>query len=317
MEHIADLLHYGTIALAVGINSAGVGIGEGISGNAALEAMNIQPSARADIAKTAILGMALGETAAFIGVSVAAMLLFSTIEPHTLYIGIAEIGIALAVCIPGFFIGVISALPAQQACLSIARQPFFSKKILYFMIINQSILQTPIIFGFIIAMFIKGQMPCVSTYPESLRLLATGLCIGIGSIGPSIGLGIFARAACKNISINRHAYDQLFSFVIVSQALIETPMVFALTISVLLAFSSYALTPLLGIAYLCAGMCMAIGTLGSGISSGLTAAAACKQIAFNTQNSSDISRTSIMAQGLIDTSAIYTFIIACALIFWH
>jgi F-type H+-transporting ATPase subunit c len=316
MEHIADLLHYGTIALAVGINSAGVGIGEGISGKAALQAMNIQPKARADIAKTAILGMALGETAAFIGVSVAAMLLFSTLET-TLYTGIAEISIALAVCIPGFFIGIISSLPAQQACLSIARQPFFSKKILYFMIINQSILQTPIIFGFIIAMFIKGQMACVSTYAESLRLFATGLCIGIGSIGPSIGLGIFARAACKNISINRQAYDQLFSFVIVSQALIETPIVFSLTISLLLAFSAYALTPSLGIAYLCAGACMAIGTLGSGISSGLTAACACKQIAFNTDNSNEISRTSILAQGLIDTSAIYTFIIACALIFWH
>lgn len=316
MEHMADLLHYGTIALAVGINSAGVGIGEGISGNAALHAMNIQPSARSDIAKTAILGMALGETAAFIGVSVAAMLLFSPLET-TPYIGIAEIGIALAVCIPGFFIGVISSLPAQQACLSIARQPFFSKKILYFMIINQSILQTPIIFGFIIAMFIKGQMACVSTHAESLRLLATGLCIGIGSIGPSVGLGIFARAACKNISVNRQAYDKLFSFVIVSQALIETPIVFSLTISLLLAFSSYALTPLLGIAYLCAGLCMAIGTLGSGISSGLTAASACKQIAFNSNNASDISRMSIIAQGLIDTSAIYTFIIASILIFWH
>ncbi|MBS1986682.1 hypothetical protein JST99_01980 [Candidatus Dependentiae bacterium] len=316
MEQIADLLHYVTIALAVGINSAGVGIGEGISGNAALQAMSIQPSARSDIAKTAILGMALGETAAFIGVSVAAMLLFSTLET-TVYIGIAEIGIALAVCIPGFFIGVISSLPAQQACLSIARQPFFSKKILYFMIINQSILQTPIIFGFIIAMFIKGQMACISTYPESLRLLATGISVGLGSIGPSLGLGIFARAACKNISVNRRAYDQLFSFVIVSQALIETPMVFALTVSLLLAFSSYALTPLFGVAYMCAALCMAVGSLGAGIGSGLTAASACKQIAFNDEHASTISYTSIMAQGLIDTSAIYTFIIACALIFWH
>jgi F0F1-type ATP synthase membrane subunit c/vacuolar-type H+-ATPase subunit K len=185
------------------------------------------------------------------------------------------------------------------------------------MIINQSILQTPIIFGFIIAMFIKGQMPCISTYQESVRLLATGLCIGVGSIGPSIGLGIFSRAACKNSSVNRYAYDKLFSFVIVSQALIETPLVFALTISVLLAFSAYAFTTALSVAYMGAAICMAIGTFGPGISSGFTAAAACKQIAFNPDNAGDISRTSILAQGLIDTSAIYAFIIACILIFWH
>lgn len=317
METIAEFIHYGTAILAVTINSAGVGIGTGLSGQAALHAMNIQPGARSDIIKTAILGMALGETAAFVGVSIAAMLLFGIPAPHEMYVGIAEIGIACAICIPGFIVGIISSLPAQQACLSIARQPFFSKKILYFMIINQSILQTPIIFGFIVAMFIKTQMVCVTFLAESLRLLAAGLCIGIGSIGPAVGLGIFSYAACKNISINRKSYEQLFSFMIISQALIETPMIFALTISLLLAFSSYATTTVLGIAYIAAACCMGIGTIGSGISSALTAAFASKQIAFKEDESHDIHHTSMLAQGLIDTSAIYAFIIASALIFWH
>lgn len=313
----ADFIHYGTVVLAVSVNSAGVALGTSLSGKTALHAINVQPSARSDIIKTAILGMALGETAAFVGVSMAAMLLFGLAGPYESYISIAEIGIACAVCIPGFLVGVISSLPAQQACLSIARQPFFSKKILYFMIINQSILQTPIIFGFIIAMFIKSQMVCIATVAEGLRLLAMGVCIGLGSMGPAIGLGLFAYGACKHISINRDSYERLFSFMIISQALIETPMIFALTISLLLAFSAYASTLVGGIAYLAAAFCMGIGTLGSGISSALTASFASKQIAFTQDESHEIHHTSMLAQGLIDTSAIYAFIIATALIFWH
>lgn len=316
METLIECLHYGTVALAVSTTSSAVGIGEGRSGRAALEAMNIQPKARNDIAKTAILGMALGETAALIGFSVAAMLLIDTPD-RTIYTSIAEIGIALAICVSGFVVGIASSLPTQEACLSVARQPFFSKKILYIMILTQSILQTPIIFCFIVAIFIKGQMAYVSSYTESIRLLATGLCIGIGSIGPVIGLGTFAREACRSISINRLAYDRLFSFIIISQALIETPMIFALAISVLLAFSACSTTTLMATACLAAGACMAVGTLGTGISSGRIAAAACRQMAFSPDLADELSRASMLGQGLIDTSAIYTFIVACTLIFWH
>ena len=68
-----------------------------------------------------------------------------------------NLGIAFAISLSGFVLGLVSALPAQQAVLAIARQPFFSQKIFRFMLITQSIIQTPIVFGFIIAMFIKDQ----------------------------------------------------------------------------------------------------------------------------------------------------------------
>lgn len=316
---IAEFLHFGTIALAIGINSIGVGIGEGMASSGALDAINMQPEAQSHITRAALIGMALIETAAIMGISISIILLLGTKNAtQTIYVGIAEIGIALAICISGFVIGIVSSLPTQAACYAIARQPFFAQKIIRLMLITQAIIQTPIVFGFIIAMFINNQAPFISSMADSLRLLASGLCIGLGGIGPAIGLALFAQTACKGLGINPQAYNKLLSFTFISQAIIETPIIFALVISLLLIITTITSNNVVeGIAMLAAGLCTGIGTFGPGISSGKTASAACHQIAINPELHGKLSKVSIFAQGLIDTAAIYALLISLLLIFFR
>lgn len=314
---VSEFLHFMTIALAVGVTSVGVGIGEGIASQATIEAMNIQPSSKSEIFNTAIVGMALIETAAIMGITIATILLLDTRNSaKSIYFGIAELGIAFAICFSGFVLGIVSALPARQAVLAIARQPFFSQKIFRFMLITQSIIQTPIIFGFIIAMFIRDQAATASSLADSIRIMASGLCIGLGSIGPSIGLAQFAQTACHGIGINRNSYNKLLSFTFISEAIIETPIVFALIISLLLITSSAIPDEnyLKAITMLGAALCIGIGTIGPGIGSGRTASAACHQIALNPERHASLSRVTMIAQGLIDTSAIYALLISIILI---
>lgn len=316
MLEIGEIIHYSTIALTVGISSVSVGIGEGITSSAALDAINQQPAARDDIAQTAILGMALIETAAIMGTAIAIILLRG--EPATFYGHIAELGVMFAVCFSSFAIGLVSALPTREACYAIARQPFFSHKISRFMLLTQSILQTPIIFGFIIAIMIKNQATSIQTFEESLKLIAAGLCIGLGSIGPAIGLARFAKTACKGIGINREAYNKLFSFMLVSEAIIETPIIFSLVISMLILMTLLPATGALtkSITLLAAAFCTGIGTFGPGISSGKTSAAACEQIALNPEYYLTLSKVSMFAQGLIDTAAIYALVISIMLLWF-
>lgn len=316
MTELSELLHYLTIALSVGINSIGVGIGEGITSSAAIEAINIQPSAKNEIAGIAILGTALIETAAIMGVSISIiLLLFTKQNAQGSFSGLAEVGIALAICLSGFIIGLVSALPAQQACYAVARQPFFSEKILRFMLITQSIIQTPIIFGFIIAMFIRNQALTADSLPTALQLVASGLCIGLGTTGPAIGLARFAESAVRGLGINRQAYPKILSFTFISEAIIETPIIFALIISILLILTPLGAKPMLSsIAMLSAGLCMGLGTIGAGISSGRTSAQACHQIALKPHLHGRISKISMFIQGLIETCAIYAFLVALLLI---
>lgn len=312
MIEIAELLHYLTIGATVGINSIGVGLGEGLTSMAAIEAINIQPSARNDISKVSILGTALIETAAILGVTFSIILLFETRTPINLeYKYIAEVGIACALCLSGFFIGWFSSLPAQAACYAIARQPFFAQNILRLMLITQSIIQTPIIFGFIISMFINTQSLAADSLADAFRLISSGLCIGLGSIGPAIGLARFAHSACMSAGSNPRAYNKIFPFTLISQAIIETPIIFALIISIfLVVFQTDDYGPTAIYTFLAATISIGFGTLGPGISSGETAATAVQQIALKPELYSTLSKTSMFGQGLIDTCAIYSLLIS-------
>ena len=75
MTYETHFIHYLTIALAVAVNSVGVGIGEGLTSLAALKALSLQPSAQSEISRIFILGMALIETSAVIGLTMSLMLL--------------------------------------------------------------------------------------------------------------------------------------------------------------------------------------------------------------------------------------------------
>lgn len=323
MLALVEFIHYGTITFAVAINAIGVGIGQGLTSGAALQAINRQPSARPEIIRVAVLAMALIETAAILGAFVSGLLLFGTqqtMQATPPYQGLAELGIVFAVCLPGFILGLVSALPAQAACIAVSRQPFFAQTILRFMLITLSLIQTPIIFGIITALIIQGQSTAAQTIRDSLRLISSGIAIGLGSVGPAIGLAIFAKAACEGIGINRKAYTKILPFTFISEAIIETPIIFAFVVAIVLLIMIPRGTPeniIDGIALLSAGLCIGFGTLGPGISSGRTAASACEQIAWQPDLQATLARMSMFAQGIIETCAIYAVLISFLLLFFR
>ncbi len=314
MTELSDFLHFGTIGIIAGLTSLGAGIGQGLAGRAAVAAMDIQPQARGEISRALVMGMALIDTASIMGLTIVLIMIFGSSpssSPQAMYANIADLGILFAVTLPGFAIGIASSLPAQQACLAIARQPFFSQKIARFMLISQSVIQTPMIFGFIIAMLIKASTGSITNSADSIRLVAAGLTVGLSSIGTIIGLGTFAREACRGLGVNREAYGPLLTLTFMSNAIIETPIVLSLVVAMALFGAPFEDDPVLGsIRVLAAALCIGIGTLGPGISSGRTSAMACREIAKNPEAYGTLSRVSLFAQGLIDTCAIYAFLVA-------
>ncbi|MGA9530533.1 MAG: hypothetical protein WBQ73_01450 [Candidatus Babeliales bacterium] len=317
---VSLLCHYLSIAFILGLNALGVGIGEGIVSKAGLTAINIQPSALNDIRYVLLFGSALIETAAIIGLSVGTLLFFSFYENDSSYIYLCELGIASALALSGICISIVSSFAIKETCFAIARQPLFTTPLFHFMLITQSIIQTPIIFSLIIAMFIRNQSLYVTSLAHSIKLIASGLCMGLGSIGPSIGLAHFARIACRTIGRNKYAYERILLFTFISGAIIETPAIFSLLVSLfLLLLDIPNEQPMLAaIAMFSAALCTGLGTIGTGIGSGRTAAAACEQIGNNKNSYALLSRTSMFAQGLIDTGVIYALIISLLLMFiWH
>ncbi len=310
------LLHYLSAFISVALTSVGVGLGQGKIALKIVEAMEVAPRTQNEIARIGFMGMALAETAAVIGVSMAILLLLGGGTP-TLYSSIAKLGIAFAIGVCGWVVVYVSYKPAAAAITALTRQPFFGHKILNLMLITLSLLQTPIIFGFIISYFIFAQSSNATTLVEAMRFLSSGFCIGIGTIGPSIGLATFAEAACSSIGINRTVYNKVLSFTFLSEAIIETPIIFALLTSmVLVTIPIQAGDQMIqSVALFSAALSTGVSTIATGISSGKTAATACMQIAFKPKHYNTLSKTSMIAQGLLDTFPIYGLIVSLMLIF--
>src|SRR4029077_17988673 len=106
----------------------------------------------------------------------------------------------------------------------------------YFLAFVLSMMQMSVILGFIIALFMKLSITPALTNQQALKILAMGLAFGLSTIGPLLGMQRFTRMACSMLGSSPNAYGPLFSFALISQALIETPILFSLFIALLMFF---------------------------------------------------------------------------------
>jgi len=68
-------------------------------------------------------------------------------------------------------------------------------------------------------------------------------------------------------------------------------------------------------AFISAGLAMGIGSIGPSLGQGLTGAKACENIGKYPESSSKIRTTMILAMAIIESSAIYSLIVAGAILF--
>ena len=146
--------------------------------------------------------------------------------------------------------------------------------------------------------------------------ISAGLCIGLGSIGPLIGLSLFSQALCRSIGHNRDAYPSLFSFAIITQAFIEALLIFALLIALFIINTTgvYETISTQTIQIMASAACIGLGTLATGIASGYVSSITCQNIAQKPSFASLFSRTNMLAQIFIETSALYAALIAFFLV---
>jgi F-type H+-transporting ATPase subunit c len=71
---------------------------------------------------------------------------------------------------------------------------------------------------------------------ESAKLLAAGLAIGLGAIGPGVGVGIVASGALQSMARNPEMSGQVVTYMFVGMAFAEALAIFGLVISLILLF---------------------------------------------------------------------------------
>ncbi len=71
---------------------------------------------------------------------------------------------------------------------------------------------------------------------EGLKLIAAGLAIGLGAIGPGIGLGILVSKAMEALGRNPEAQSVLFTNFILGLAFTEAVAIYALVVALIIRF---------------------------------------------------------------------------------
>lgn len=308
-----EILHALSITFIIVASSLGIGLGCSMAGTAAIQALDIAPATKNDVLKIILFALALIETGGIISLILALLLIFGTAPTNVA--GIAELGIALAMGISSFAVGLAAALPAKAAVYALARQPFFGNKILNIMLLSQSIVQTPVIFGFLISLIIKANIAGLADFANAYRFLIAGAAMGVGGIGPAISLGLFSKNALRSLGINRLSYNKILPFTFISQAMIETPVIFVMLIALIICIRPMRVdTATTLIAYLAAAFSVAISTIAPSLGVSRIASSASLQMSYKPEHATVISRVGIISQGLVDSAAIYGLLIALLLV---
>lgn len=71
---------------------------------------------------------------------------------------------------------------------------------------------------------------------EAAKVLAAGLCMGLGALGPALGEGFVAAKAMEAMGRNPEVSDTMFARMIVAMAICESTGIYSLVISLIILF---------------------------------------------------------------------------------
>jgi F-type H+-transporting ATPase subunit c len=313
---IAYMLYYGATVLVMFLGAIGTGIGQGIASADALDAMSRQSLGRQHVFRAMMIGLALVESGAIFALVVSLILLMGHTGVVTTEIAISYVGSACAVGLSAAVVGIASSMAVSAACKAMSRQPFAHQKTMTLMLLSQSIIEAPVIFAFLVSLLIKASVYEGMSLAEGIALLCAGLVAAFGSVGPAIGQAIFSQKSCQAVGINDASYKSIVPYSLVSQAVIETPVIFALLLAFLFIYLPLGESfGIVGIAsYVAATISLGLGSFGTGIANGFVASKGSEQIAKNPSLYPLILKTTLFSLAIIEASVIYSFIIALILV---
>lgn len=72
---------------------------------------------------------------------------------------------------------------------------------------------------------------------EAAKMLAAGICMGIGAVGPAIGEGMVAAKTMEAISRNPSLENSLFPKMVIAMAICESTGIYSLLVALIILFA--------------------------------------------------------------------------------
>ncbi|MCF8068268.1 MAG: ATP synthase F0 subunit C [Desulfobacterales bacterium] len=224
--------------LSMGLGAIGSGVGSGFPAGAACKGMSRQPKISGRLTTNMLIGSAVCQTPAIFALVTSFILLFTNFTGRPVSPTWAAIlGAGLASGLGAIGSGLGGGLVAGASCDGISRQPLAATPVTNVMLLGQAVTQTTAIYGLLVSFILMFKtFPATDLLAPPMALLAAGLCMGIGAIGPGVGEGFTARSAVEGIAKNEAATADLTRVMLVGQAVAESTGIYALVVALVLIF---------------------------------------------------------------------------------
>ncbi len=237
----------------------------------------------------------------------------------------AFLGAAVATGVASLSAGIGEGQTAGEASFALMRQPKAGDGLLRTMLISQAVTETGAIFGLVVSLLLifSGLNNPDAGWFRFGTLLAAGLAIGLGSIGPGFGSGYTGAQSCRSIGRMPDQQNRITTTMLIGQALAQTDAIFALVVSLLLLYST-PITPeavttghivMRICGYIGAALAIGFGTFGPGIGIGFVAGRSTDMLGRFSKQGPTITRTMFLGAAVSESTAIYALVVAFLLIF--
>jgi F-type H+-transporting ATPase subunit c len=185
-----------------------------------------------------LIGSAVCQTPSIFALVVSFILIFGDFTGHPFWPSWgAVMGAGLAAGLSAIGSGIGGGVVAGASAEGIARQPAAVSPVTNIMLLGQAISQTPAILGLLVAfILIFKQFDATETIAPAMALLAAGICMGVGGIGPGIGEGIASSGGVKWIARSEKEIGTLTRTMLVGMAVSESTAIYSMVIALVLIF---------------------------------------------------------------------------------
>lgn len=224
--------------LSMGLGAVGSGVGAGFPAGAACTGTARQPAMSGRLTTNMLIGSAVCQTPSIFALVTAFILLFSDFSGSPVSpTWAAVLGAGFAAGLGAIGSGIGGGIVAEASCEGIARQPAAVTPVTNIMLLGQAITQTPAILGLLVGfILIFRGYPASNTIAPAMALLAAGLCMGFGAIGPGIGEGIASSGGVRWVARNERFTGEITRSMLVGMAVAESTAIYSMVIALVLIF---------------------------------------------------------------------------------
>ncbi len=234
------------------------------------------------------------------------------ITPELLHYGAAVTTIIISTHGAGIALGIASS-GAQDA---FNRQPTGHNHEFRAMIIGLALIESGAIIALVTTLLILLRGVQSITMESAIVEMSIGLMVGITAAAASIASSFAVRSATQAIARQPLFASKIITFMLLSQTIIEAPVIFAFIVGIIIKSQLPHITLLSQALHLCAASTvMAVGCIGPSIGQGIFSYAAGKAIGINKNAYNRLFPFSLINQAFVETPMIFCVFLAMLMLY--